>query len=261
MLIDKIDEKLFDALGMDVSGPVFYVDESTLSFSKDTSFAGKDLNDFPLPQWLPYDGFILHFTDGFVTYRVLRREGFIPRIATDSLSVDRGGKIGHLSPGNIVVYQVDEDAGNKLLTGNITVLNKETAEERLLTKNDFENGWGYVAAYYILFQFLSFLSCVNVGADLIEPGAKQQKARKKRGKMPLVSYYVLKLRKVTARYGTVHGAKGAWSNRVHFCRGHVREYTEERPLFGKYFGRFWVPPHARGNKENGVVRKDYAVCT
>jgi hypothetical protein len=30
-------------------------------------------------------------------------------------------------------------------------------------------------------------------------------------------------------------------------------------LFGKIEGRFWIPPHVKGNKKEGIVEKDYLV--
>lgn len=47
--------------------------------------------------------------------------------------------------------------------------------------------------------------------------------------------------------------------RLHICRGHFSTYTEEKPLFGKYSGTFWIPAHVRGSAEVGEVRKDYRV--
>lgn len=46
---------------------------------------------------------------------------------------------------------------------------------------------------------------------------------------------------------------------LHSVRGHFKTYTPERPLFGTVVGRFWWPAHARGNAENGEVRKSYRV--
>ena len=47
--------------------------------------------------------------------------------------------------------------------------------------------------------------------------------------------------------------------RVHLCRGHFKEYTNENPLFGKHVGRFWWQPMVRGDKKRGVLNKDYDV--
>jgi len=48
---------------------------------------------------------------------------------------------------------------------------------------------------------------------------------------------------------------------VHLVRGHFAEYTPERPMFGRNgsHGKFWIPAHARGTIENGIVVKDYEV--
>lgn len=45
--------------------------------------------------------------------------------------------------------------------------------------------------------------------------------------------------------------------RLHLCRGHIKEYTSDRPLFGRYIGMVWCPAHVRGDLSNGVVIKDY----
>jgi hypothetical protein len=111
-------------------------------------------------------------------------------------------------------------------------------------------------AWYLLHQFLSFLACRNVTTEEVIPCEQQQKARAKRGKRPFFSYHVLKLSPVSGR-PVPNGARGLWTNRVHLCRGHVREYTAEKPLFGKLTGRYWIEPHVRGNRDRGITRKDY----
>jgi len=54
-------------------------------------------------------------------------------------------------------------------------------------------------------------------------------------------------------------AKDLYYNRIHLCRGHFKEYTKEKPLFGKYTGTYWWQPTMRGNKKKGVIHKDYEV--
>lgn len=46
---------------------------------------------------------------------------------------------------------------------------------------------------------------------------------------------------------------------LHLCRGHYRRYTEEKKLFGRQTGIFWIPEHMRGSKEAGEIKKDYRV--
>jgi hypothetical protein len=46
---------------------------------------------------------------------------------------------------------------------------------------------------------------------------------------------------------------------LNIVRGHFSTYSEERPLFGKVAGTFWIPCHVRGTVEEGVVASDYQV--
>jgi hypothetical protein len=48
----------------------------------------------------------------------------------------------------------------------------------------------------------------------------------------------------------------------HGVRGSYHRYGPEYGrglLFGKYAGRFWVPPHVRGSREAGEVVQTYIV--
>ena len=48
---------------------------------------------------------------------------------------------------------------------------------------------------------------------------------------------------------------------LHVCRGHFATYTEDRKLFGKLTGTFWIPAHFKGLPKNGVITKDYQLKT
>lgn len=98
--------------------------------------------------------------------------------------------------------------------------------------------------------FLSALNCSNINRIEHKPSEKLQKARAKRGKKPLFSYWTLEIdlpksRAVGEDYGGTHAAP-----RLHLRRGHPRQYAP-----GKYC---WVQPHVVGNKAAGMVHKDYA---
>lgn len=109
----------------------------------------------------------------------------------------------------------------------------------------------------MLNRFLTFLSCINIRVIDCIPSAKEQRSRKAAGLRPLVQFKTLQLKsKMTSGGG---GDKGLWTNRVHLCRGHFSTYTEDAPLFGKYVGRYWIPPHVRGDRSSGIVQKDYVV--
>jgi len=99
--------------------------------------------------------------------------------------------------------------------------------------------------------FLTALQCVNVRQRIHAPDEKLQKARVKRGKRPLFSYWTLELNGRNER-GDHHGGTHA-SPRVHLRRGHPRQYAP-----GLWT---WVQPCAVGNRAAGMVHKDYSAGT
>lgn len=107
---------------------------------------------------------------------------------------------------------------------------------------------------------LMLLNCKNITTIEKQPPEKLNKKRAKKGKYPLFTYKKLVI-KPTGKKQAAQEAQGLWENRVHLCRGHFKNYTEENPLFGKFTGRYWWPPSVRGNKKKGVVMKDYLVKT
>ena len=114
--------------------------------------------------------------------------------------------------------------------------------------------------FFIPLLTLSFLNCKNVLRVAVQPPEKLNKARVRRGKLPLVSYYTLEItpmKEVLRIEGRSEetGLRRAW----HQCRGHFADYTQGKGLFGKYHGQFWVPMHMRGTHAAGEVIKDYAV--
>ena len=95
--------------------------------------------------------------------------------------------------------------------------------------------------------FCSAMNCTNVGRKKHEVELKLQKARSKRGKAPLFSYWTLTL---NGRGGETRDLGGTHAGtRVHLRRGHPRQFE-----IGKWT---WVRAHAVGNKANGMVHKDY----
>lgn len=108
--------------------------------------------------------------------------------------------------------------------------------------------------------YLQLLNCKNVETVRTPPDAKLNRARIRRGKLPLSEKYTLRVNLPgMRRTGAAVESKGdsEGKRRQHFVRGHLATYTKEKPLFGKHVGTFWIPAQIRGSVEVGKVEKDY----
>jgi hypothetical protein len=110
------------------------------------------------------------------------------------------------------------------------------------------------------FLTTSFMHCRNSWVNKVTPPPKLAKASRRRHGVPLVSFRTINIepmRRVLRSEGRAHetGIKKA----LHICRGHFRTYTAEKPLFGKVSGTIFVPMHARGSAQEGIVVQSYKV--
>lgn len=101
----------------------------------------------------------------------------------------------------------------------------------------------------VLSTFLSALNCSNVKRVEHHPDPKLQKARNKRGKLPLFSHWTLELEIPNQSYSKSERNGNKSSPRVHLRRGHPRQYSP-----GKWT---WVQPCMVG-KNKGIITKDYS---
>jgi hypothetical protein len=110
------------------------------------------------------------------------------------------------------------------------------------------------------FMTISFMHCKNVPITCVEPNKLVNRQRSKAGLTPFLRYHTINIdpMRATGRDGSDANGDG-FQKALHICRGHFSTYTEERPLFGKVSGTFWVPSHVRGSAKNGVVISDYNV--
>lgn len=122
---------------------------------------------------------------------------------------------------------------------------------------------GFAAAFAYAAVPLFALQCCNIPNIVLtkDPAhpAGVQKRRQQQEKLPLVRCHTIQLG-IRVRYDDedekrVHGTSTAQTP-FHLVRGHFADYRE-RGLFGKHRGVFWVPIHARGSLEHGVVKKRY----
>lgn len=111
---------------------------------------------------------------------------------------------------------------------------------------------------------IAFANCKNV--ELVEeehlyPSRQMRRAAERRGEPKPPRFYTLRINpNATRKQGQAAGASSGRELSLHIVRGHFATYTEERPLFGKYSGTFWVPAHVRGSQEVGIVGKDYEIA-
>jgi hypothetical protein len=119
---------------------------------------------------------------------------------------------------------------------------------RLFTSTSAALGYMKAAILHVG-SFFSALNCVNVRRVETVPDAKLQKARARRGKPPLFSYWTLELALPRTGGQKANGGGTHTSPRLHLCRGHIKK---------RKTGYFWWQPHVRGNKDLGMVHKDYS---
>jgi hypothetical protein len=103
---------------------------------------------------------------------------------------------------------------------------------------------------------LSFCNCKNIVTDVIRPVDAIAKNRAKANR-PCLTFKVLSIQTAVNGLRISAGCSDI-RKAMHICRGHFAVY-DERPLFGKYKGRFWVPQHVKGSSQEGVVVKEYSV--
>jgi len=115
-------------------------------------------------------------------------------------------------------------------------------------------------AYYMFLDawvFLILLNCKNIETEKLTAPTKLNKKRGLKGLTEIFDYHVLKI-KVPGKSGASTTANGN-HNRLHLCRGHFKEFTKEKPLFGKFDGLYWWDAHVRGQNQKGIVMKDYTL--
>jgi hypothetical protein len=118
----------------------------------------------------------------------------------------------------------------------------EAGAEIRLTESDWKEFLRHQAS--TIAALFALMHCTNISKEAIAPAKKQQKARQRTGKHPLYRYHHLKLRPFGEK-----GDRNGQTRAIHWVRGHFKEFTPERPLFGKVTGLFWWQPHLAGREK------------
>jgi len=108
---------------------------------------------------------------------------------------------------------------------------------------------------------MSFANCKNVTrTELTGKEVEPDRPWVRKHNPPQIKYHVLNINPMKEVLRTEGRSDEVGIQKaLHLCRGHFAHYTEEKPLFGKYAGQFWVPQHTRGKAERGMVLKDYSI--
>lgn len=117
----------------------------------------------------------------------------------------------------------------------------------------------YASDLMIIQTFIELLNCKNISTEKIVAPTALNKKRRKHGKKEIFDYHVLNVVVPSKKSGYSEKTEPLSHNRVHLCRGHFKEYTQEHPLFGRLTGLYWWQPHIRGQNKDGIVMKDYSV--
>ena len=206
---------------------------------------------FVLPQLLPFNNMVIEFSDNFCVWACLhkKRENEDLVLCITWMFGELTRLYSNRDYTNMRCICIDLKGFEAISVWGL----KEDGEQISLSDSEKKmlgDLWS------ILRRFLTILSCKNIKTEKEYPPEKLQKKRAKKKRPPLLSFYTLRLGPTSAGGGSGHGG---WTNRIHFVRGHMREYTDDRPLFGKISGKFWIAPHARGNKKLGIIYKDYEI--
>ncbi len=107
---------------------------------------------------------------------------------------------------------------------------------------------------------LSFMHCKNVILMEHNPPYKVQQKRIKQNKAPLTKYYTLDITRPRAILKSEGNIDEVGLQRaLHICRGHFKDYSKGKGLFGKYKGLYWWDSQVRGTEEAGRIEKDYNI--
>jgi len=270
MLIDQLKHKVPNLSIIDGSDKMvkdsicFFVDEPAIPFIKEGAKSLYSKNKFfspRMPSHMPFDNVMLQFRDGtcvWLVENVLDKFSGEREIITHSFAGCRNRWIHKLEQTSDILFPSPGWCTFISDLTNAVFFDKGLMEEDWFKSlSEEEQGARKLFPIAIVFRFLSFLSCKNIRTKTVIPEDKKNLKRVRAGKPPFNSYHVLEIQ--SGKHVEGGNKQNLWSNRVHFCRGHIRTYTEDKPLFGKITGNIWCPPHARGNKKNGIVHKDYSI--
>lgn len=107
---------------------------------------------------------------------------------------------------------------------------------------------------------ITFLHCKNV--QVVPHKPDEEKHRRRNRHADNIKYKVLQIepmKRILREEG--HSEETGLKKSLHICRGHFKDFTQGKGLFGKFKGLYWWENQVRGRAENGIVLKSYAINT
>ena len=119
-----------------------------------------------------------------------------------------------------------------------------------------EDDWQNFVQHQVgtLAALFALMSCKNVIRSSVVPDRRQQRSRTRSGKIPLFNFSTLRVKPMGGNHRDGNQARD-----IYWVKGHFKEYTKERPLFGKIAGLFWWEPHLAGARREVEAEPAHAV--
>jgi len=122
----------------------------------------------------------------------------------------------------------------------------------------------YISAEYRVVQFcvttFALLNARNITLVKLEPSRAERRRCVRESSRPAFSYHVLRVTPFSRlRERGMGEVSPGVTLPLHWIRGHFKVFTPERPLFGRYSGRFWWQPTLHGRDQGRYIDKDYVV--
>lgn len=82
---------------------------------------------------------------------------------------------------------------------------------------------------------------------------------KKLGKDPFTRIYTLEINGIRQLIKNYTNSDKLTKQALHICRGHFKDFSHGKGLFGKAKGLYWWGMQTRGSKDDGEIIKDYKI--
>jgi hypothetical protein len=111
----------------------------------------------------------------------------------------------------------------------------------------------------VILWTLCFMNTQKVERIETVPPEKLSRSHQKKYGVPMSRFYTLKVTAMNERSSRVHHGGEHNSPAHHIVRGHFRQFSLNKPLFGKWSGVYWWNEFERGDRKRGEVTKEYEV--